>query len=56
MAFPHDVPLIGVPGAIGPVTQHLQKEKEMATAMNSLVCSKCQLFKVSKGKSAEISG
>ena len=56
MAFPHDVPLIGVPGATGPVTQHLQKEKEMAAAMDSLVWSKCQLFKVSKGKSAEISG
>ena len=39
---------------VGPVTQHLQKK--MAAAVNSLVCLKCQLFKVSKGKSAEISG
>ena len=39
---------------IGPVTQHLQKK--MAAAVNSLVSSKCQLFKVSRGKSAEISG
>ena len=54
MAFSHEVYAAAQERCpIGPVTQHLQKK--MAAA-NSLVCSKCQLFKVSKGKSAEISG
>lgn len=59
MAFSHELYSAARPAAqercpIGPVTQHLQKK--MAAAVNSLVCSKCQLFKVSRGKSTEISG
>ena len=55
MAFSHELYAAAQERCpIGPVTQHLQKK--MAAAVNSLVSSKCQLFKVSRGKSAEISG